>query len=170
MGKAPPHLQLLTARLFVCMQLELQCACIKACWPLAVTHRQQKKLMHTRQPPFLASNDAQQSERWDLIPHSHAGRRSAQEESYAAAASSRRASSTPSQAYDERPAVARGSYAADTAAAASPPAAAAPAPRPLPKPDRAAASASVADPAGAQTSSLLSPSLRGDPCLTLLHS
>ncbi|BDA42164.1 Centrosomal protein of 104 kDa [Coccomyxa sp. Obi] len=69
------------------------------------------------------------------------GRLSIQDEVPGAVASSRRASSTPSQAYDERPAVARGSY---TAAAAAPPAAA-PAARAL---NMERASAAAADSAG----------------------
>ncbi|KAK9901713.1 hypothetical protein WJX75_009833 [Coccomyxa subellipsoidea] len=55
------------------------------------------------------------------IPISPIGRRSTQDESFSGPASSRRASSTPSQAYDERPAVARGSYAAAVTEAAAAP-------------------------------------------------
>ena len=76
-----------------------------------------------------------------------AGRLSTQDEVPGANAlgSSRRASSTPSQAYDERPAVARGSY---TAAAAAPPAA--PAARALNMEPAMAASTAAADSAGSR--------------------
>ncbi|EIE20654.1 hypothetical protein COCSUDRAFT_30401 [Coccomyxa subellipsoidea C-169] len=72
-------------------------------------------------------------------------RRSTQDEGPGYAASSRRASSTPSQAYDERPAVARGSYSAATAEVAAP--ALAPAARALDM-DRALVSSSAPDSAG----------------------
>lgn len=72
-----------------------------------------------------------------------AGRLSIQDE-VPAAAGSRRASSTPSQAYDERPAVARGSFTA--AAAAAPPAA--PAARSLNMERVVAANPSAAESAG----------------------
>ena len=84
----------------------------------------------------------------DRFDDAFAGRRSTQDEGFSGPASSRRASSTPSQAYDERPAVARGSY-----AAAATEAAAAPVPAPAARAlnmDRALAASPAPESAGAQ--------------------